>query len=77
MRLKKWIYQHEYTYESFSKEFDLNIRSVEKWCRGERYPSFPAIKKIQLATNGQVKCEDHYNACIAYQNKRDVSTVSK
>ena len=37
-------------------------RTIEKWCRGERYPRGPMVLKIEEITHGQVTLADIYRA---------------
>ena len=70
MRLIDWIKQNNYNIRSFSKEFGLNHRNVEMWCRGERQPRPTDAEKIIVATNNLVNGEDFYNQRIYFLKKQ-------
>ena len=70
MLLRDFLHINELTYERFGLKIGFSGRSVEKWARGERYPTFGATKSIRLATDHQVTSEDHYVAVLKYHYNR-------
>ena len=77
MLLTEWLDLKDMTYADFADRVGFSFRTVEKWARGERYPSYRATKQILVATSGSVTAEDHFIAADRRYNKDTLPPVSQ
>lgn len=77
MLLTEWLDLKEMTYADFADRVGFSFRTVEKWARGERYPSYRATKQILVVTSGDVTAEDHFVAADRRHHKSPLPSISE
>lgn len=60
MTLNDFIKANGMTHESFGKVVGVTQATINRYVRGERFPSPDMIRKIETATEGQVAVADWY-----------------
>lgn len=60
MTLNEFIKSREMTQESFGKLVGVPQATINRYVRGERFPSPVMIRKIEAATEGLVAVTDWY-----------------
>lgn len=60
MKLGTFIKSREMSHEAFGRVVGVTQATINRYVRGERFPSPDMIRKIQDATNGSVTVSDWY-----------------
>ncbi len=61
MQLGTFIKQRELTHEAFGRIVGVTQATINRYVRGERFPSPEMIRKINVATEGAVTVSDWYS----------------
>lgn len=61
MKLQNWIDDNNHNLASFSKEIDVSIPAVRRYCVGDRVPRPEIMARITTATAGAVTANDFYH----------------
>lgn len=56
--LETWINEHNMTKADFSRLADIHPMNVSRYCNYQRLPNLEALKKIHMATNGEITFRD-------------------
>ncbi|WP_310419684.1 helix-turn-helix transcriptional regulator [Mycoplana sp. BE70] len=62
MTLGKYISERGLTHEAFGKLVGASQATINRYVRGDRFPSREMVLRIQTATNGEVSVGDWYAA---------------
>lgn len=62
MKLGTFIKSREMSHEAFGKLVGVTQATINRYVRGERFPSPEMIRKIHDATDGSVAVADWYEA---------------
>lgn len=60
MRLQQFIKGREMTHEAFARLVGVSQATINRYVRGERFPSPEMIRRIGEATGGAVTVSDWY-----------------
>ena len=61
MTLKEYLHSFNITVDSFSRESDIQVSTLNKYIYGERIPSLSYMKIINKITKGAVSANDFYS----------------
>ena len=64
MTLIQYLEAYGLSYWEFGELIETNHTSVRRYAKGESYPTYPRLKRIVEATEGEVTPNDLFAQCV-------------